>query len=257
MQLAQWNKVGFGNIRHETKELNDKICELQRRIITVEVKEDIEELRDRLENMGKREEILWKQRAKALWLKEGDCNMSFFHAKTNERRLRKEIKRIKDAFGVEGNDKEGIQTVILQYFRSIFATTNPTQEAMKEVLESLECRVTPAMNEALLQPFTSEEISLDLKQMHPLKFLGPDEVFSGMIRKAEREGFGLGYQSEKLAIVFSRNVEKIRPIELASVLGITVLAKHEKYLGLPTVARRSKRELFESLKDRIWHKLHC
>ncbi|KAL0366992.1 UNVERIFIED_CONTAM: hypothetical protein Sradi_3589300 [Sesamum radiatum] len=46
-------------------------------------------------------------------------------------------------------------------------------------------------------------------------------------------------------------------MELTSVLGVMVLAKHEKYFGLLIVAGCSKRELFEGLKDRIWHKLHC
>ncbi|KAL0439099.1 UNVERIFIED_CONTAM: putative mitochondrial protein [Sesamum latifolium] len=45
---------------------------------------------------------------------------------------------------------------------------------MEMVLGRLECRVTDAMNEVLLKPFTSEEVLHALKQMHPLKSPGPD-----------------------------------------------------------------------------------
>ncbi|KAL0431085.1 UNVERIFIED_CONTAM: hypothetical protein Sradi_0734500 [Sesamum radiatum] len=36
---------------------------------------------------------------------------------------------------------------------------------------------------------------------------------------------------------------------------VLVVAKHEKYLGLPAVMGKSKREVFNSLKDRLWRKL--
>ncbi|KAL0367498.1 UNVERIFIED_CONTAM: hypothetical protein Sradi_3639900 [Sesamum radiatum] len=45
---------------------------------------------------------------------------------------------------------------------------------MEMVLGRLGCRVTAAMNEELLKPFTSEEVLHALKQMHPLKSPDPD-----------------------------------------------------------------------------------
>ncbi|KAL0404144.1 UNVERIFIED_CONTAM: hypothetical protein Sradi_2055200 [Sesamum radiatum] len=59
----------------------------------------------------------------------------------------------------------------------------------------------------------------------------------------------------KSAIVFSSNVTESSQVELAGILGVTVVPKHDKYLGLPTTAGRSKKELFDGIKDRMWHKL--
>ncbi|KAL0451724.1 UNVERIFIED_CONTAM: hypothetical protein Slati_1150500 [Sesamum latifolium] len=220
-----------------------------------------------------------------------------------ERRQRKEIKKIKDENGIEVRHKEGIQRVVLDYFRSIFSSTNPTSEAVEEVLDCVEHRVTPAMNNSLSQPFTSEEVLHALKQMHLHKSPGPDEAFSGMIRKAERAGLiqgiaisrtvrlvshllfaddtlifcqssdealqcikgillsfeqasGLKINLHKSAMVFSRNVNEEKQRDLAGILEVAVVAKHDKYLGLPTIAGRSKKELFDSIKDRVWHKVH-
>ncbi|KAL0448460.1 UNVERIFIED_CONTAM: hypothetical protein Slati_1403100 [Sesamum latifolium] len=86
------------------------------------------------------------------------------------------IKKIKDDKGVEVSDRIGVQRVVLEYFRSVFTSTKPTPEAMEKVLDCLDYRVTPAMNEALLQPFTLEEIVHALKQMEPLKSPGPDDM---------------------------------------------------------------------------------
>ncbi|KAK4386390.1 hypothetical protein Sango_2509600 [Sesamum angolense] len=144
--------------------------------VSTEAKKEIEKLKDAIKDMAGKEEILWNQRAKALWLATRDRNTGFFHAKANERKVRKEIKLIKDATGNEVGNKKGIQRVVLSYFRSIFTSTNPIDEAVNEVLEYLDCRVTLAMNEALLLSFTSEEITRALKEMHPLKSLGPDSM---------------------------------------------------------------------------------
>ncbi|KAL0405476.1 UNVERIFIED_CONTAM: hypothetical protein Slati_3861500 [Sesamum latifolium] len=131
--------------------------------------------------MGAKKEILWKQRTKALWLKEGDRNTSFLHAKANKHRLRKEIKKTTNEQGVEVTDIKEIWQVILRYFQSIFASTNPTNEAIEVVLWTLEWWVTTTMNNTLVPPFTLEEIKLALKQMHPLKSSGPNGSFNPLM----------------------------------------------------------------------------
>lgn len=39
------------------------------------------------------------------------------------------------------------------------------------------------------------------------------------------------------------------------ILGVKEVVCHERYLGLPTIIGRSKRTIFECLKDRIWKKI--
>ncbi|KAL0448030.1 UNVERIFIED_CONTAM: hypothetical protein Slati_1930900 [Sesamum latifolium] len=68
---------------------------------------------------------------------------------------------------------------------------------------------------------------------------------------------GLKINLQKLAVVFSKNVENASQIALTSILGISVDVKHEKHLGLPTIIGRSKREVFNGIKERIWKKLNC
>ncbi|KAL0455402.1 UNVERIFIED_CONTAM: hypothetical protein Slati_0879400 [Sesamum latifolium] len=101
----------------------------------------------------------------------------------NESHILKDIKRIKDETGAEIIDKDDIHKVILKYFGSIFESTCPTVEAMEVAIGCIKQRVTTAMNEALSQPFTSEEITLALKQMHPLKSPGPDDMSSILYQK--------------------------------------------------------------------------
>ncbi|KAL0438996.1 UNVERIFIED_CONTAM: hypothetical protein Slati_2382600 [Sesamum latifolium] len=75
-----------------------------------------------------------------------------------------------------------------------------------------------------------------------------------MLRQFEATS-GLAINWQKSAAVCSRNVDKASREALGQVLGFTVVDKHEKYLGLPTVIGRSKRAVFEHLKSRIWNKM--
>ncbi|KAL0434401.1 UNVERIFIED_CONTAM: hypothetical protein Slati_2774400 [Sesamum latifolium] len=121
------------------------------------------------------EELLWKQRAKALWLNKGDKNKPAFHAKTNERRIRREMKALRDDKGTLTIDPTCIRLIVKRYFANIFHSTHPPDEVICEVVDSMESQVTEAMNEVLTRPFVEEEITLALKQMHPLKSPGPDD----------------------------------------------------------------------------------
>ncbi|KAL0406227.1 UNVERIFIED_CONTAM: putative mitochondrial protein [Sesamum latifolium] len=60
---------------------------------------------------------------------------------------------------------------------------------------------------------------------------------------------------EKSSIVISRNIRAENQRRLATILGVQITVKHEKYLGLPAVAGRSRSELFQSVKDRIWARI--
>ncbi|KAL0427354.1 UNVERIFIED_CONTAM: hypothetical protein Slati_2910200 [Sesamum latifolium] len=100
------------------------------------------------------------------------------------------------------------------------------------------------------------------------------KVFSGLICKAESEATeealsrfqlvltsfeaasGLQINKQKSAMVFSRNVEVEARSVLARALGVNVVSKHDKYLGLPLVTGHSKKEMFEGIKECIWKKLH-
>ncbi|KAK4404464.1 hypothetical protein Sango_0815000 [Sesamum angolense] len=61
---------------------------------------------------------------------------------------------------------------------------------------------------------------------------------------------------QKSSIVFSRNTPPDVQRYLANLLRIQLENKHEKYLGLPAIAFRSKKTFFALLKDIIWKRIH-
>lgn len=60
---------------------------------------------------------------------------------------------------------------------------------------------------------------------------------------------------EKSSMLFSPGTPSSVRISIHNVLGIPVVDKFEKYLGMPAVIGRSKREVFAFIKDRIWDRV--
>ncbi|XP_056688734.1 uncharacterized protein [Spinacia oleracea] len=68
-----------------------------------------------------------------------------------------------------------------------------------------------------------------------------------IISTYERES-GQKVNLSKTEVAFSKCVEEGRRQEIVSTLGVRVVDKHEKYLGLPTIIGRSKKAVFACLK---------
>ncbi|KAL0423479.1 UNVERIFIED_CONTAM: hypothetical protein Sradi_0882700 [Sesamum radiatum] len=77
----------------------------------------------------------------------------------------------------------------------------------------------------------------------------------GRLLKAFEEASGLMVNFEKSSVAFSRNTSNDIRVELVNILGVCVVAKHEKYLGLPALMGHPKRDIFQDMKDKVWKRL--
>ena len=115
---------------------------------------------------------MWRQRARLNWFQGGDCNTSFFHAKASSRQRKNLIEGLMDVDGIWQEDEGKIEEVVVEYYNNLFTSSSPSK--FSELLQAIQPKVTPSMNQMLLKPFTGEEVRLALKQMHLLKAPGPD-----------------------------------------------------------------------------------
>ncbi|KAM6547399.1 hypothetical protein CsatB_019075 [Cannabis sativa] len=126
------------------------------------------------------QEIFWRQQSKQLWLREGDSNSKFFHAKATARKNHNTISRLQDDSGswVTWDDK--LPDVILGYFQNLF-TSSASQ--FSPVIDVIPSTITLAHNQQLLDPVTEEEVRRALFHMHPDKSLDPDGMTPGFFQK--------------------------------------------------------------------------
>ncbi|KAL0416341.1 UNVERIFIED_CONTAM: putative mitochondrial protein [Sesamum latifolium] len=121
-----------------------------------------------------REMLRWQQRSKEHWLANGDGNTKFFHSRASARKRHNTISCLKDSEGRWQDTEEGIQEILLQHYRSVFAFAHPSDASIDEVVLAIPRRVTPEMNAQLRQPFTTTEVKQALFGMFPFKSPGPD-----------------------------------------------------------------------------------
>ncbi|KAL0444001.1 UNVERIFIED_CONTAM: LINE-1 retrotransposable element O protein [Sesamum latifolium] len=143
-------------------------------VVTKEVKKRELQAKSELTKLITQEEIFWKQRSKDLWLKEGDRNTYFFHAKASHRYQINSIRKLQHRDGMWAESGEEVRQCILDYFGRVFTSTRPLLDDIKRGTEHLPNVVDTAMAEDLQRPFMEIEVTTTLFSMSPLKSPGPD-----------------------------------------------------------------------------------
>jgi hypothetical protein len=67
--------------------------------------------------------------------------------------------------------------------------------------------------------------------------------------------FGQMINMQKSEILFGRNASQAHRNTLSNILQVTECLGTGKYLGLPSMIRRSKKAIFNYIKDRIWNRI--
>ncbi|KAL9678130.1 hypothetical protein QQ045_015969 [Rhodiola kirilowii] len=152
----------------ETVELtNQNRCEA--------VVEEKNKLSTELDEWLAREECIWKQRARIEWLKEGDRNKAFFHARASHRRKINRINGLENEQGQLISEERSMLRIVEEYFRKTFAL-NICEDMINwtNVLDAIPRRVIEEMNRRLNEPFTMDEVRRSLYQRSPTKAPGVD-----------------------------------------------------------------------------------
>lgn len=97
--------------------LQQRIMELRHGAQTEERRNEISQLTIDLEKLLQDQADYWRQRGKAAWMKDGDKNTAYFHARATTRKQVNKIKGLQDATGVWVSSKGEMEAVVDGYFR--------------------------------------------------------------------------------------------------------------------------------------------
>ena len=161
--LRSWSNRRFGNV---TREINKSRSQLEELMHMNADRQEIRKVSDKLNELMYKEEMLWLQRSRIMWLKEGDRNTKFFQSKSVWRARKNRIKELHDAAGNVYTDTDTMSNMATSYFKEIF-TAAPSLEA-SGVVDLVNMVITDNDNDKLCAEFTDQEISDALFQIGPL-----------------------------------------------------------------------------------------
>lgn len=83
-------------------------------------------LRNELSNLLLREEVMWSQRSRTTWLREGDRNTRFFHSCASQRRRQNSILGLCDEHEEWCEQTDKVAKIAWDYFQNCEAHRDPT-----------------------------------------------------------------------------------------------------------------------------------
>lgn len=147
--LQSWSWKKFGDIDKELKMLRRKLEMLLKQNNPADTSE-IKNTYARLDEILLREELMWLQRSRISWLREGDRNTNFFHRKASARAKKNKIRRLKKRDGsyTENADDE-MKVAALDFFRRLYKKDDSVEP--QDILNLIDSSVSQEMNEELLK----------------------------------------------------------------------------------------------------------
>ena len=111
------------------------------------------------EERRKQEEILWKQKSRVNWLKEGDRNTNFFHKAMLQRHQHNRIFSLKATNGEHLIKHEGMERELVTHFKDLLTKPLPNrQAAIQNITTHIPRVITQEQNLAQLREVTLQEV---------------------------------------------------------------------------------------------------
>ncbi|XP_059454884.1 uncharacterized protein LOC132185076 [Corylus avellana] len=229
--LKNWNHHHFGHIQHKIKSLMADISVIQSIPHFVGNAATEQVLQEDLQEQLLREEVLWKQKSRELWLTCTDLNTKFFHASTVCCRRYNSVSSLKTIEGITIVGRENIGNYLVQHISNQFTTTNPNLDSsLSDLVDKV---VTDEENVSLCVILDEYEIFSAISNLGLNKAPGPD----GM------------------TVLFSKNCHVSSKASINEILNLARIPARAKYLGIPLFMHRNKQDSFVELKDRIFAKI--
>jgi hypothetical protein len=175
--LQKWSFEVFGSVRGQLKQLRSQLEDVRNSNWQEGITREEKDLLKCISELLAREEVMMRQRSRIQWLKEGDRNTAYFHARCKERARQNRISIIKTEDGKVCNTQKEIEDVAVNFYIKLFSTQGNLNP--EEVVRFVPSKVTNEMNQLLCKPFCPEEVEKALFMMKPNKAPGPDGFTAG------------------------------------------------------------------------------
>ena len=163
--LKKWNMEEFSDLAFKKNNLLTELMDLDAREELVGLSDEDQirhlQIKGDIEQLASLEEIPWRQKSRALYVKEGDNNTRFFHRLANSHRNASQIKRI-EVDGVLYEDEPDVRSQLVFFYQGLFKET----EVGRPTMDGLDFAcIEEGERSSLEKEFTKEEVTQVLREM--------------------------------------------------------------------------------------------
>ncbi|KAJ6837486.1 uncharacterized protein M6B38_121075 [Iris pallida] len=170
--LCRWGRRKFGNVKSLIARLKDRVLELQTTNPTVQSLAEERKESAEINDLFSIEEAYWSQRAKCQWIRDGDRNTKYFHAKATMRKRRNEIRSLNLPDGSWTTDPHSISEALIKHFSSIYNMDEASP--IEQDLIASPNPIPEQENAQLGTPSSEDEVKQTIMSMGSFKAPGPD-----------------------------------------------------------------------------------
>ncbi|XP_026410606.1 uncharacterized protein LOC113305823 [Papaver somniferum] len=170
--LSQWNKMEFGDIHKNIKNLQDSLETVQNEAFSDTQHDRIKFFTNELEKWYKIQSELYREKSRDKTGLDMDNNTIFFHTMVNKRMHSNTINVLCDSDGNWLKDRTNISNLLTSHFRKVASTSNPV--FTNNVFDVIPKIITESDNAILNVIPTDSEIESVVKSMPAWSSPGPD-----------------------------------------------------------------------------------
>jgi hypothetical protein len=179
--LQKWGSNTFGNFKKKLADLRRNVERVWRRSLGTGPSQEEKRLVERIKEVLYQEEVWIKQHSRVTWLRAGDRNSGFFHARVAQRKKMNTITTLERQDGSVCENPEDVHGEIHGFYTNLY--TSQGAPVMDELLALVPERLDNVARVTLDKEYTEEEIKMALFQMHPSKVLGVDGFTAGFFQR--------------------------------------------------------------------------
>ena len=173
------NKQVFGKVQRVIRLKQDQLQQIQNSISTIKDVRLERSVRNDLEELLNKEELMWPQKARSNWILQGDRNTKFFQTVVRQKRARNRIMQIKNDLGCFTENPNEIEAIFTNHFRSYFQ--NSIQSSFDSIVQELQSLPIPSLLSplqlaSLNKPITTLDIEEFVFQIGAYKAPGSDGI---------------------------------------------------------------------------------
>ncbi|XP_039130894.1 uncharacterized protein LOC120267295 [Dioscorea cayenensis subsp. rotundata] len=172
--LSNWHRSGINSLEADLASSEITISNLEKSDFNSISQSFLMDQYANLASLQRQCSIKWAQRARMLWIKDGDRNTSFFHATTRIRAHSNFISKVVDSNGVCCQDHTSIERAFLNFYMDLWSAPSVESDNLLNLLPTNLPRLNDSVASSIVREVTKEEVFQTLLDLPTGKSPGPD-----------------------------------------------------------------------------------